>query len=370
MRLLQEETFATTARECKYRSAHRLRLPAGILLLMVLAARAAPAQRPDRPALVQGVAAIGMTVADLDRSIDFYCKVLSFEKLCEVEVAGSEYEHLEGVFGLRMRVAQLRLGNESIELTEYIAPKGRPFPTDSRSQDRWFQHIAIIVSDINRAYEWLRQNKVEHISSGPQRLPDWNKNAAGIQAFYFKDPDGHPLEILHFPADKGDPKWHRPSDKLFLGIDHTAMAVADTETSLRFYRDVLGMKVVGSSENHGTEQEHLANVFGARVRISSLRSAAGPGIELLEYLTPRDGRPLPADEHANDFVHHQTVLVVGDATAAAQSFLAGKYALVSPGAVAVPDGKLGFRKGLFVRDADGHVMELIEKEGNRGESTR
>ena len=94
---------------------------------------------------------------------------------------------------------------------------------------------------MDRAYPWLRQNKVEHASSGPQRLPDWNKNAAGIRAFYFKDPDGHPLEILQFPADKGAEKWHLPSDKLFLGIDHTAIVVVNTDSSLHFYRDLLGM---------------------------------------------------------------------------------------------------------------------------------
>ena len=102
-----------------------------------------------------------------------------------------------------MRIVRMRLGGEFIELTEYIAPKGRPIPVDSRSNDRWFQHIAIIVSDMDKAYAWLRKNKVEHASSGPQLLPDWNKKAAGISAFYFKDPDGHPVEVLQFPPDKG-----------------------------------------------------------------------------------------------------------------------------------------------------------------------
>jgi hypothetical protein len=105
------------------------------------------------------------------------------------------------------------------------------------------------------AYAWLRQNKIQHASTGPQRLPDWNKNAAGIKAFYFKDPGGHPLEILEFPPDKGTEKWHRPSDKLFLGIDHTAIVVGDTEESLRFCRDLLGLRIVGESENYGAEQE-------------------------------------------------------------------------------------------------------------------
>ncbi len=64
---------------------------------------------------------------------------------------------------------------------------------------------------------------------------------------------------------------------MFLGIDHTAIVVDDTNASLRFYRDTLGMQVAGESENYDVEQEHLNNVFGARLRITALRAAAGPG---------------------------------------------------------------------------------------------
>ena len=90
----------------------------------------------DHQPLVTAVDSVGMTVSDLDRSVEFYSKVLSFEKVSETELAGPEYEHLEGVFGLRMRVARMRLGDEFIELTEFLAPRGRPAPVDSRANDR------------------------------------------------------------------------------------------------------------------------------------------------------------------------------------------------------------------------------------------
>ena len=70
--------------------------------------------------LVEQVGAIGMTVSDMDRSVDFYSRVLSFEKVSDVEVTGETYERLQGVFGLRMRVVRMRLGDEFIELTEYL----------------------------------------------------------------------------------------------------------------------------------------------------------------------------------------------------------------------------------------------------------
>jgi catechol 2,3-dioxygenase-like lactoylglutathione lyase family enzyme len=214
---------------------------------------------------------------------------------------------------------------------------------------------------MDKAYALLRQNKVEHASTGPQRLPDWNKNAGGIKAFYFRDPDRHWLEILQFPEGKGDGKWQR-TDRLFLGIDHTAIVVSNTEASLKFYRDVLGLRVAGTSENYGTEQEHLNNVFGARLRITSLRAASGgPGIEFLEYLAPRDGRPAPSDERASDLFHWQTTVIVNATDMFAQNLLAENFRFVSPGVVSIGDARLGFSKGLLARDPDGHVMALVEK---------
>lgn len=315
--------------------------------------------------LVTAVDAPGFTVSDMERSLDFFTKVLSFEKVSDVEVTGADFEHLQGVFGLRMRVVRLRLGSEQIELTEYLAPRGRPIPVDARSNDRWFQHIAIITSDMERAYQWLRKHRVEHASTGPQRLPDWNKNAGGIKAFYFKDPDGHALEILQFPTGKGDPKWQQLAQqdaaKLFLGIDHTAIVVSDTEASLKFYRDVLGLQVAGESENYGSEQERLNNVFGARLRITALRAATGPGIEFLEYLVPRDGRLTPPDLHANDLLHWQTKLVTRDLANAHAHLRAGQYNLISAGVIQLSEAMLGFKRSLLVRDPDAHAMQLIER---------
>jgi catechol 2,3-dioxygenase-like lactoylglutathione lyase family enzyme len=310
----------------------------------------------------EAVIRVGLTVSDMGRSIEFYTTVLDFEKLTDDEVLGGAYEQLQGVFGgVRLRVVRLRLGQEELQLTEYLAPRGRPAPVDSRSNDHWFQHVAIIVRDMDRAYARLRQFKVQHASTGPQLLPKTIPGAAGIRAFYFRDPDGHPLEVLQFPRDKGDPKWHQPGNKLFLGIDHTAIVVGDTRASLAFYRDGLGFRVAGESINFGTEQERLNNVQGARLRITGLRASSGPGIEFLEYITPRDGRAFPADERANDLVHWQTTVLVPDAEAAAAVVRRGNFRLISPGAVELPDTVLGFRSGVQVRDPDGHVIQLVER---------
>ncbi|MFN0128140.1 MAG: VOC family protein [Verrucomicrobiales bacterium] len=316
-----------------------------MIALLTLVFAAVALAEPLKPV---AVGPIGMTVSDMDRSVAFFHSVLTFEKGADAEFHDDAFDRLTGVFGARVRIVDMRLGEETLRLTQYLTPQGRPIPVDSRSNDRWFQHIAIVVRDMDAAYARLREHKVLPVSTAPQTLPEWNKGAAGIRAFYFRDPDNHNLELIWFPAGKGDPRWQRKVDALFIGIDHTAIAVADTEASLRFYRDTLGLRVAGESENHGPEQEHLNHVFGARVHITGLRAPTGPGIEFLQYLSPRDGRPFPADAKPSDFVHWQTTVTVQSTEPLARS------------PIDIAKLPLGGRRAALVRDPDGHAIQLTE----------
>jgi catechol 2,3-dioxygenase-like lactoylglutathione lyase family enzyme len=338
-------------------------------LLAFFTASAGAQVTTPRTNAVARVESVGFTVSDMDKAIDFYTRVLPFEKVFDVETFGAEIESLSGVFGARVRVVRLKLGDEALELTEYLTPRGRPIPADSRSNDRWFQHIAIIVSDMDKAYAHLRSNKVRHASTAPQTLPSYITAAAGIRAFYFKDFDDHVLEILAFPADKGAAKWHElsKSGKLFLGIDHTAIVVADTDTSLGFYRDALGLKVVGESTNYGSEQEHLNNVAGARLHITGLRPAdGGINIEFLEYLAPANGRAYPTDSQSNDHWHWQTSFLLS--VGINDVFRSKPPVYISPGAVLFEKPIFGFRRAALVRDPDGHAVRVVEAGGNKNDS--
>jgi catechol 2,3-dioxygenase-like lactoylglutathione lyase family enzyme len=272
----------------------------------------AAAQAYGEPA-VDAVIRIVVPVSNLDRAVGFYADALSFAPVDAAEFAGVE----------------LRLGGETIELVQRA---GRPVPRDSRSNDRWFQHLAIVVSDIDRAYAIVLQAGAASISSGPQELPAWNPNAGGIRAVYFRDPDGHPLELIQFPPGKGDPRW-QAKDRLFLGIDHSAIAVEDTETSLAFYHNRLGLRISGGGENWGVEQEQLSAVPGAHVRITSLRARMGPGIEFLHYLTPTDGRLAPPDTSTED-LWSEVIVMHADGTNSA---------------------------ALQLHDPDGHVLLLEQR---------
>jgi catechol 2,3-dioxygenase-like lactoylglutathione lyase family enzyme len=310
---------------------------------------------------VREVGGIGLTVGDLDRGLKFYTNTLPFELISISEAAGKEQDAVLGLSDVKLRVAKLKLGDEFITLTEHILNKGRPIPADSQSYDHWFQHIAIVVRDMDQAYERLRQHKVKHVSTAPQTLPAWNKDAAGIKAFYFRDPEDHVLEIIFFPPGKGDPKWQIATTNTFLGIDHTAIVVSDTDKSLAFYRDILGLHLAGESENYGVEQEHLNQVFGARLHITGLRAQKGPGIEFLEYIAPSGGRPLPGNAKVNDLVFWDTHLSVDDL-----SGLSAKLRDAGTTIISEP----GILHSLIVRDPDGHAIQFDKMSSLGGASAQ
>jgi catechol 2,3-dioxygenase-like lactoylglutathione lyase family enzyme len=344
------------------------------------------------------VTGLSITVEDLDREVDFFVKNLDFQKIKEETLAGEEAAKL---FGLpektaSVRVVTLQLGSEKIQLMDFsptpALPSGegvtspplsegaggeasRPVPPDTRSNDLWFQHLAIVVRDMDAAYQKLLKNKVVHVSTSPQTLPDYLPNAAGIKAFYFRDPEGHNFELIWFPPEKGNPKWQstvgssshqvmpnqKPSNQkpetLFLGIDHTAIGIADTDTSMAFYRDALGLVWGGHSENYGTEQEHLNQVFGARLDINGLHADAGFGVEFLRYVAPPGGRSYPADSRPTDLWHYQTELEVDDLPKMLEKLEKEGFAKISKGVA-----KIGNVEMFLVRDPDGHAVLLKSQE--------
>ncbi len=330
---------------------HRL---ARLLLALLLWAVAASALA--RALEVRGLT---LTVADLDRSVAFYESALGFRKVSATLVADADFDQLSGLFGARVRRATMALGDERIELEQFLAPAGRSLPTDSRAQDLWFQHFAIVVRDMDAAYGQLRLHQVQPISRAPQTIPESNAAAAGIRAYKFRDPDGHPLELLYFPPGKGDARWQQPGSSLFLGIDHSAITVADTERSKRFWVGLIGLQVVGGSLNTGSTQERLDATAGAEVRITGLRAPrdGAPGVEFLQYLSPAGGREPASPTRPNDIAHVRIVIEVDALDALVEQLSDAGVAFVSPRPV-----RLGASAhGLIVKDPDGHAVMLVQR---------
>jgi len=305
---------------------------------------------------IKKVDAIGITVSEMERSVKFYKEALGFRIVRDEEYYGQDYEELQNIFGLRMRIVRMQLGDEFIELTDYLTSGGRCIPQDAKSNDLSFQHIAIVVSDMDKAYKHLRERMIMHVSTGPQTIPASNIAAAGVKAFYFHDPDMHNLELIYFPKGKGQSKWQKPGNKLFLGIDHTAIGITNTDSSLHFYQDLLGIERKGDSWNKGMEQAHLNFVENASLHITGLRTEQGPGIEFLQYLVPGPGKSYPQDSRTDDIWHWQTTLVANDVTRLYNNLIKTQYKLVSHGIIEFQNRDGERLKAFIIRDGDGHAM--------------
>jgi len=128
-------------------------LGAGLAALLVTSFAGSCHGRERLAGDVERIKMIGFTVGDMEREVEFFSKVLRFEKVSDFRVVGSEYDKLQGVFNANMRIVHLQLGEQTIELTQYISPPtGRPVPISSYSIDEWFEHMAIVVTDMDAAY--------------------------------------------------------------------------------------------------------------------------------------------------------------------------------------------------------------------------
>jgi catechol 2,3-dioxygenase-like lactoylglutathione lyase family enzyme len=308
----------------------------------------------------QRIQAIGLTVTDIDRSINFYTKALNFEVSSDITAEEESADPSEEASHSSIRVVTLKLGDERIRLMQYLDKQGKLIPQDSQSNDRWFQHLAIVVSDMDCAYSHLQFFPIEPISTAPQTIPPGNKEAADIQAFKFRDPDRHPLELIWFPPTKGQEKWHQKSDRLFLGIDHTAITITNTEQSLQFYLDDLGMQVDGGSFNWRETQARMDGVPNAKVRISALRLAQqGVGIELLDYIEPANGRPIPSDLNPYDIAYMQIELIVNQVN---NQFHHSRIQYTPQDSNQAEDSLFLNHPGYRIKDPTGHALLLIPQQ--------
>jgi catechol 2,3-dioxygenase-like lactoylglutathione lyase family enzyme len=227
------------------------------------------------------LARFGLTTQNIRRSQDFFTHAFDCREKSKERRSGPAFERSMRVNG-GADCLQLSLGAATVELIEFDEP-GRPYLPHLSPFDNEFQHLAIVVEDMDRAFEKLRgTNGWTTISaSGPQRLPD---SSGGVTAFKFRDPDGHPLELLSFPAGKMPAHWQASSGwRVFRGIDHSAISVSDTARSIAFYQ-TLGLKIAARTLNQGVEQALLDGISHPVVEVVALAPAhRSPHVELLGY---------------------------------------------------------------------------------------
>jgi catechol 2,3-dioxygenase-like lactoylglutathione lyase family enzyme len=298
---------------------------------------------------VDGITRIVLVCRDAGRLAEFYREAFGFIPIDKVPKADPDFAALIGPSSGRAWMTMLALGEQRVALAQ-VAPSGQDYPEAVAGYDLISQHFAIVVSDMDLALAALRRlpGWTAISTEGPQTLP---ASSGGVTAFKFRDPEGHPLELLAFPPDNVPAYWASRSGNVCLGIDHSAISVADTAKSSAFYNR-LGLQRVDGSLNTGAEQQRLDDMADAVVEVTALAppTHATPHVELLCYRGYSDRRR--AVSHPTDVAATQLVLAVpreafDDLVERNGEAICGGPVLSQTGALRV-----------LLRDPDGHLLCL------------
>jgi lactoylglutathione lyase len=141
------------------------------------------------------------TVSDLDRSIDFYCRLLGFELLGRWTRTGPFIETVVGFDNAELDIAALRIpqapaqpSGHHLELIEYVSPRGAQL--DLATCNIGAAHLALETDTIHATCEELAANDVVLVSP-PVRIES-GANQGGY-ACYLRDPDGFTIELVQRP---------------------------------------------------------------------------------------------------------------------------------------------------------------------------
>ena len=311
---------------------------------------------------IQAVEAVIQNSMAAEASVDWYQSRFGFVCSHQDVLGGPEFAVLFQLpADIQLRRWILRLGQEQLQVWGWPSGDCAPYPEMWGGNDRWFQHICLVTDHLSVQVTGLEADHLGVISSAPQILPQWNQAAAGIRAFKFKDPDGHPLELLQFPADKGDPRWHedQQDDGRPKGFDHSAISIADTNASLAFYRDILGFHVKGQCINSGIEQDHMDGLSDTRVAITAIGPVLGPmGVEFLNYQSPSGGRDRTSPQWS-DLCDRKLLLRADNIQELHQQLNPHRARNNCSDLLAIENALFGSSYGFTVRDPDAHGLIIV-----------
>ncbi|GHJ40787.1 VOC family protein [Streptomyces sp. TS71-3] len=154
--------------------------------------------------MLHGVWHFSFTVADIERSVDFYTRLLGFEHVHSQEQRGGYTGRLVGYPDAHLRIAQLAVpgrtpgrSTHDLELVEYVHPAGTRQDPEIRHPGA--AHLALTVGDIHRLHERLAAAGVRFFS--PPNAITSGVNEGGWTC-YFEDPDRIVLELVQPPAPR------------------------------------------------------------------------------------------------------------------------------------------------------------------------
>lgn len=141
--------------------------------------------------MIKEINHISFTVSDLEKSIDFYSNIIGLKLIDKSERDGHFSEQVTGIKGAHLLIAYMKGPNCSIELIQYLSPKGKKLDTSSNNIGS--AHVCFIVKDFDKMVKNLKENHVK-FAGVPSIIPAGPNK--GRKVLYFKDPDSNTLEFF------------------------------------------------------------------------------------------------------------------------------------------------------------------------------
>jgi lactoylglutathione lyase len=147
---------------------------------------------------IHGVRHGGITVSDLDRSLEFYCGLLGLEVRVRRLYEEREIAEIVGVpEATAWDIAFLRIPGSDVELEllEYHGCERQSW--EGRPCEAGTGHFALHVDDIDAVYADLSTRGVRFRSAGPVEQVSGPRR--GGKSLYAHDPDGYIIEFSQRP---------------------------------------------------------------------------------------------------------------------------------------------------------------------------
>ena len=144
--------------------------------------------------MISAIRHTGLVVADLERALHFWCDVLGFKVVKQMDESGPHIDAMMGLRDVRVTTAKLAAPDGNlIELLRFHSHPDQP-RCDATPYSTGFTHIALTVDDLDQLVSRLRQEGVI-FPAPPQRSPD-----GYAKVIYAQGPEGVLLELVEVLA--------------------------------------------------------------------------------------------------------------------------------------------------------------------------
>ena len=140
----------------------------------------------------------GITVSDLDRSLEYYCGLLGLELLWRRLYEEGEIRQIVGIpeaSGIEVAMVQVPAGEFQVELLQYHGVE--PRNASAEPSDHGTGHFCLFVEGIDALHAELAAAGVRFRSDGPVEMGA-GPNRGG-KSLYSLDPDGYIVEFHQRP---------------------------------------------------------------------------------------------------------------------------------------------------------------------------